>query len=111
MWAGLGYYRRARFLVEGAKYIVEQQGGKMPRTPEGLLKVPGIGAYTAAAVSSIAFGHCAAAVDGNVIRVVCGPRAQCLSRRKYADGAAARTQAPGQMLALGTGPRMLHFMR
>ena len=72
VWAGLGYYRRARFLLEGAQYVVSELQGTMPSTAEGLRKVPGIGPYTAAAVASIAFGRAEAAVDGNVIRVVGG---------------------------------------
>ncbi|GLJ49369.1 hypothetical protein SUGI_1044420 [Cryptomeria japonica] len=71
MWAGLGYYRRARYLLEGAKEIVENQGGVFPRTLEGLKKVPGIGDYTAGAIASIAFKQGVPVVDGNVIRVVC----------------------------------------
>ena len=69
-WAGLGYYRRARFLLQGARYAVANTGGELPSTAQELLKVPGIGAYTSASVSSIAFGHPSAAVDGNVVRVL-----------------------------------------
>ena len=69
-WAGLGYYRRARFLLEGARYAAANTGGQLPSTSAALLKVPGIGPYTAASVSSIAFGEACAAVDGNVSRVV-----------------------------------------
>jgi A/G-specific adenine glycosylase len=57
MWSGLGYYRRAKFLHEGAKQIVENQGGKIPSTMQDLEEVKGIGKYTAGAVSSIAFGE------------------------------------------------------
>lgn len=67
-WAGLGYYRRARFLHSAAKAIVA--GGAFPRTLEGIRALPGVGAYTAAAVGSIAFGLPAAVVDGNVVRVL-----------------------------------------
>jgi A/G-specific adenine glycosylase len=69
-WAGLGYYRRARFLLQGARYAVEHNGGELPSTAHELLKVPGIGPYTAASVASIAFAQPCAAVDGNVVRVV-----------------------------------------
>lgn len=69
-WSGLGYYRRARFLHRGAKTIVEVLGGSLPRTAEELLRVPGIGRYTAGAIASIAFGEPAAIVDGNVARVL-----------------------------------------
>lgn len=47
MWAGLGYYRRAKYLHNGAQYVVNSCGGKLPTTVAGLLKVPGIGQYTA----------------------------------------------------------------
>jgi A/G-specific adenine glycosylase len=69
-WAGLGYYSRARNLHACAKAVVENHGGRFPRTEAELLKLPGIGAYTAAAVAAIAFDEKAAAVDGNVERVV-----------------------------------------
>ena len=67
-WAGLGYYRRARFLQAAAKAITA--GRKFPNTLEGIRALPGVGEYTAAAVGSIAFGIPAAVVDGNVIRVM-----------------------------------------
>ncbi|KAK4847097.1 hypothetical protein QYF36_025504 [Acer negundo] len=69
MWAGLGYYRRARFLLEGAKMIVDGGGG-FPNIVSALLKVPGIGNYTAGAIASIAFNEAVPVVDGNVIRVL-----------------------------------------
>ncbi|MGO4574047.1 A/G-specific adenine glycosylase [Microvirga sp. 2TAF3] len=69
-WAGLGYYSRARNLHACAKAVVERHGGHFPSTEAELLKLPGIGAYTAAAVAAIAFDEAAAAVDGNVERVV-----------------------------------------
>jgi A/G-specific adenine glycosylase len=68
-WEGLGYYRRARNL-QGLAKAVASQGGKMPRSEEGLRALPGIGLYTAAAVGSIAFGLPLAVVDGNVMRVL-----------------------------------------
>ncbi|GFR49464.1 hypothetical protein Agub_g11524, partial [Astrephomene gubernaculifera] len=70
MWAGLGYYRRARYLLEGARFVVEKLGGEFPTTAAELLKIPGVGPYTSAAVASIAFSRPSAAVDGNVVRVV-----------------------------------------
>ncbi|WCJ37313.1 Adenine DNA glycosylase [Euphorbia peplus] len=69
MWAGLGYYRRARFLLEGAKMIVGGRSG-FPSTVSSLRKVPGIGDYTAGAIASIAFNEVVPVVDGNVIRVL-----------------------------------------
>lgn len=70
LWQGLGYYNRARKLHEGAKQICELYHGKMPETKEELLKIPGIGPYTAGAVLSICFNQKEAAVDGNVLRVI-----------------------------------------
>ncbi|MFN2375158.1 MAG: A/G-specific adenine glycosylase, partial [Candidatus Binatia bacterium] len=62
-WSGLGYYRRARSLHEGARYVVRHHGGRLPRTRDELEKVPGIGPYTAGALLSIAFGQREPAVD------------------------------------------------
>ncbi len=69
-WAGLGYYSRARNLHACAKAVVERFGGRFPDDEAALRSLPGIGAYTAAAVAAIAFDRPAAAVDGNVERVV-----------------------------------------
>ena len=69
-WSGLGYYRRARMLHQAAKAVVLEFGGVMPGTALDLRALPGIGAYTSAAVASIAFGEPVAVVDGNVERVV-----------------------------------------
>lgn len=68
-WSGLGYYRRARMLIEGARAVVAK-GGEVPRDRDALLTVPGIGRYTAGAVASIAFGEPVGLVDGNVARVL-----------------------------------------
>ena len=68
-WQGLGYYARARNLHKCAKLITKEYGGKFPETEEALIKLPGIGPYTAAAIAAIAFGHIATPVDGNVERV------------------------------------------
>ncbi len=69
-WTGLGYYRRARMLHAAAKVIVREHAGKFPSTAAGLLALPGIGRYTAAAIASIAFDEPVAVVDGNVERVL-----------------------------------------
>lgn len=69
-WAGLGFYRRARLLHKGAKHVVAELDGQLPETPDGLLKIDGIGPYTAAAISSIAYNASVAVVDGNVCRVL-----------------------------------------
>jgi len=68
LWEGLGYYNRARNLHKCAKEIAAN-GGAFPRTKEALLKLPGIGDYTAGAIASICFDEPVAAVDGNVLRV------------------------------------------
>ena len=70
LWAGLGYYARARNLHACAKAVVERYGGCFPRDQAALATLPGIGPYTAAAIAAIAFDAPAAAVDGNVERVV-----------------------------------------
>lgn len=70
LWQGLGYYSRARNLHGCAKYIWHELGGDFPSTYDSLLKLKGIGSYTAAAISSFAFGEVKAVVDGNVFRVL-----------------------------------------
>lgn len=70
LWEGLGYYNRARNLKKAAVMIMDTYCGNMPDTYDELLKLPGIGAYTAGAVASIAFGEDVPAVDGNVLRVI-----------------------------------------
>lgn len=69
LWEGLGYYNRARNLQKAAKLIVERYEGRLPASYDLLLELPGIGSYTAGAISSIAYGIPAPAVDGNVMRV------------------------------------------
>jgi len=69
-WAGLGYYARARNLLACARAVARDHGGVFPDTEEGLLSLPGVGAYTAAAVAAIAFDRAANVVDGNVERVM-----------------------------------------
>lgn len=69
-WAGLGYYARARNLLACARAVARDHGGRFPATEEGLRALPGVGAYTAAAVAAIAFGQRAVVVDANVERVV-----------------------------------------
>jgi A/G-specific adenine glycosylase len=94
LWSGLGYYRRARQLHAAARRIVEGGGG-FPDTLEGLLALPGVGAYTAAAVASIAFGVPAPVMDGNVERVLsrvlaldAEPRSGAARKRLFAEAAA-----------------------
>ena len=69
LWEGLGYYSRVRNLKKAATVIMEQHGGTFPRTHGEILKLPGIGAYTAGAICSIAYDLPTPAVDGNVLRV------------------------------------------
>ncbi len=71
LWEGLGYYSRARNMHQAAKTVHKKFNGKFPDTYSGLMQLKGIGPYTAAAVSSIAFQKKQAVVDGNVIRVLC----------------------------------------
>jgi A/G-specific adenine glycosylase len=70
LWQGLGYYTRARNLHRCAKEVVEKMNGKFPDTYHDLLKLPGIGSYTAAAIASFSFREPVAVVDGNVFRVL-----------------------------------------
>jgi A/G-specific adenine glycosylase len=69
-WAGLGYYARARNLLKCARAVAADHGGIFPGSEEGLRRLPGIGAYTAAAVAAIAFTRPANVVDGNIERVM-----------------------------------------
>lgn len=70
LWEGLGYYSRARNMLFTAKTICEEHGGKFPDSYEDILRLKGIGPYTAAAIASFAYGLKHAVVDGNVIRVI-----------------------------------------
>lgn len=69
-WAGLGYYARARNLLKCARVVASDLGGRFPDSREGLIALPGIGPYTAAAISAIAFDRPETVVDGNVERVM-----------------------------------------
>ena len=70
VWAGLGYYSRARNLHACARAVASRPNAAFPRTEAELLELPGIGPYTAAAIASIAFGQLASPVDGNIERVI-----------------------------------------
>jgi len=70
LWEGLGYYHRVRHLHKAARAMVERHGGKVPEGFEELLRLPGIGRYTAGAICSIAFAQAKPVLDGNVIRVL-----------------------------------------
>jgi A/G-specific adenine glycosylase len=87
LWSGLGYYRRARMMHKAAQLLAADHGGALPAASADLRKLPGIGAYTAAAIASIAHGEPVAVVDGNVERVICR-----LSGWEAAGGAGATAQ-------------------
>lgn len=70
LWEGLGYYNRVRNLNKAAQMVMAEYGGDMPSEYEELIRLPGIGSYTAGAISSIAYGKRVPAVDGNVLRVL-----------------------------------------
>ena len=70
LWQGLGYYSRARNMHAASHYIVQELGGKMPSTYDDLLKLKGVGVYTAAAIAAFAYNLPCACVDGNVYRVL-----------------------------------------
>ena len=86
-WRGLGYYRRARLLRDGARAVQADHGGLVPEDAAALGRIPGIGKYTRGAIASIAFQQPEPAVDGNVERVVARHRA---IREIIRRGAAAR---------------------
>jgi len=89
MWSGLGYYRRARMLHKAARFVADRLKGNLPVDSEALRMLPGIGAYTAAAIASIAHGEAVAVVDGNVERVLCRLEGWQAGSRK-GGGAAVR---------------------
>ena len=70
LWEGLGYYSRARNLQTAAQRIMAEHGGVFPNEPEKISKLPGVGRYTAGAISSIAFGRPEPIVDGNIVRIL-----------------------------------------
>jgi A/G-specific adenine glycosylase len=101
LWAGLGYYSRARNLQRAARMLVSQHSGRLPDSAEALRKLPGIGRYTAGAVASIAFDRPEPVVDGNVARVL----ARLLGLREDLRAPAVQArlwQAAGE---LAQGPR------
>ena len=99
-WSGLGYYARARNLHRAAKAVA--RAGAFPRTLEGLRALPGIGAYTAAAVSSICFGIPEPVVDGNVVRVLC--RLHGLRLEPKSPAALAKVRALARPLVPARNP-------
>ncbi len=93
-WQGLGYYARARNMHACACAVIRDHGGRFPDTEEALRRLPGIGAYTAAAIAAIAFGRRAAPVDGNIIRVL----ARLYALGEPLPGVRTRVQALAQAL-------------
>ncbi|MFY8115401.1 MAG: A/G-specific adenine glycosylase [Rhabdaerophilum sp.] len=112
-WAGLGYYARARNLIACARAVAALPGAAFPETEEGLRALPGIGAYTAAAIAAIAFGAPAVVIDGNIERVITRLEAieTPLPRAKAEIAAALRPMVPAgrpgdfaqAMMDLGSG--------
>ena len=96
VWGGLGYNRRAVYLHECAKTVVERHGGALPSDPDLLAKLPGIGPYTRAAVLSFAFGKDVATIDTNVRRVVGRLIFGGDAPRLEVEGAAARLVPSGR---------------
>ena len=101
LWAGLGYYARARALRRAAVEALARHGG-LPADPEALRALPGIGPYTAGAVASIAFGRRVAAVDGNAMRVL--SRLFLVEGRPEAPATRARLQALAEALVPADRP-------
>jgi A/G-specific adenine glycosylase len=102
LWSGLGYYRRARMLHKGAQFVVRELCGVIPQTRDGLLALPGVGAYTAAAIASIAFGEGVAVLDGNVERVLL--RVLGEPERKTAASKTRLTQVAQSLMPPRPGP-------
>jgi A/G-specific adenine glycosylase len=96
-WSGLGYYRRARGLLEGARQVIDRHAGRVPDDVHALRELPGVGRYTAGAIASVAFGREAAIVDGNVRRVL----TRILALRKPRESVLWRN---AQTLVHGTSP-------
>lgn len=99
LWEGLGYYSRARNLHRLARALAERP--EPPREPAAWRELPGVGPYTAAAVTSIAFGHPAACVDGNVVRILARLTGE---RRSFRDGTEAVRHFTPLADALAAGP-------
>ncbi len=111
LWEGLGYYNRVRNLNEAAKQIVNEYGGIIPDSYEELLKLKGIGSYTAGAIASIAYNRPVPAVDGNVLRVisrVCGDDSDIMKQsvRKHMEQKLQELMA--EQTPLGLVPRIFN---
>lgn len=93
LWEGLGYYSRVRNLHKAAQVVMESYGGILPDNSEELLRLPGIGVYTAGAIASIAYGKPVPAVDGNVLRVI----ARITASRANVSDTAVKSKIAGQL--------------
>ena len=93
LWSGLGYYRRARMLHKAARFVVAHGSGQLPQTAEELRTLPGIGAYTAAAIASIVHNERVAVVDGNVERVLCRLQGWDAPRRSGSTASRRKVEA------------------
>ncbi len=100
-WEGMGYYRRAVLLHEGAQQLMHAMQGQFPRTRDALLQIRGIGEYTAAAIASIAFQEPVAAMDGNAFRVY----ARILGEERAVEQADTRRTLTEWGNACALGPR------
>jgi len=121
LWSGLGYYSRGRNLHRAARVVVEEHGGVFPSSSAGLAMLPGVGAYTAAAIATFSAGERVAVVDGNVVRVLSrlvdesGPVDQPAGRRRIeavadallaaAPDPALHNEAMMELGALGCTPK------
>jgi A/G-specific adenine glycosylase len=101
LWAGLGYYSRARNLRAAARKVVDEFGGRLPEEAEELRSLPGIGRYTAGAIASIAFDRPEAIVDGNVARVLC----RLLGIRESISTSSVTSRLWREAASLARGPR------
>jgi A/G-specific adenine glycosylase len=106
LWSGLGYYSRGRNLHRAARLVAEERGGTFPNNGAALRELPGVGAYTAAAIASLAFGRAEAVVDGNVQRVLSrlcddatpvGSSAGLARTRARAEALVVASEAPGAL--------------
>ena len=102
VWEGLGYYARARNMHKAAKRMAFELGGRIPDTYQELIELPGIGQYTAAAVSSIAFDRDHPVLDGNVTRVLC--RLLRIEEEPTRAHVKAQLIAAGEALLAGVRP-------
>lgn len=102
-WSGLGYYRRARMLLAGARHVVGNHGGELPNQRQAIDDIPGVGRYTSGAILSIAFNQREPIVDGNVARVLArlealespaGSRELAAAEWLIADGMVKRSDSP-----------------